>query len=494
MPADSTGDGTRESRISGISLRLLTIAFVCIFLLELCPSSRATAANVVTNNSDRVQRWYRSRALSGYHKGTHTNTAWNSVVTNAFEMYARLAANPRERTAKSQKALQQHLQAAIEAGCNDPLVRYLRLENGTDAEEQSPDKVIAAYVSAADRLDKTKYSTPFKFFALLRVWNVWTGYNARDPGHPPPQYSDALRCYTKANQFAKKIVTESNTPPEIAYGVCQDIMNLFRGDANNGLKIFYDGVKNDFARQFPENAYTSLLRANFYFNHAWQARGTALASKVTEEGWRLFGERLGIAEEALEKAWRLDPTIEATPVQMINVELGQGQGRKRMELWFGRAMAINPNSYDACQAKAYYLSPRWHGGTKGAVEFGRECVLSTTWGGDVPWTLINAHEEVAVLIRDEETREAYWKSPSVWPDLKSALEKHLTLNPEKANGTRHSYIHYARTCKRWDEVEKQLKLLTSTNYNFFGGRGEFDEMVRTAAEKTKGDSPPRKEN
>jgi hypothetical protein len=490
-PADFTRDDFRESRLS----ERVGVVIACLCVFVLWPASRASAATAATNNIDRVQQWYRSRALSGYHKGTHANVAWNNLVTNAFEVYARLAANPRERTAKNQRTLQQHLQAAVEAGCNDPLVRFLRLENPAEETEQSPDKVIAAYVIAADRLDKTKYSTPFKFFALLRVWNVWTAYNTPDPSHPP-QYSDALRCYTKANQFAKKIVTESNTPPEVAYGVCQDIMNLFHHDPNNGLKAFYDSVKNDFARKFPESVYTSLLRADFYYYSGWHARGNAVAGKVTEEGWRLFRERFSIAEDALQKAWALDPTIEAIPVQMINVELGQGQGRERMEQWFRRAMALNPNSYDACRAKQNYLSPRWFGNGKDAIEFGRECVAATTWGGGVPWTLIDAHQEVAVLLKDDEPREAYWKRPAVWRDLKSAFEKYLVTNPEKTNATRHSYILYARSCDCWDEVEKQLKLLTSTNDTFFGGRVEFDELARTVVEKAKArsDSTPRKEN
>ena len=423
-------------------------AFAFLCLAVFWPDSPANAASATTNNSDRVQQWYRSRALSGYHKGTHTNAAWNYMVTNAFDSYARMMASPRERTFKNQIALRQHLRATVEAGCNDPLVRYLYLENSTD-ETRTPDKVIAAYVNAADRLDKTKYSTPLKFFALLRVWTAWTSYNT-DPAHPPPQYSDALRCYTKANQFAKKIVTESNVPPEVAYVVCQDVMNVFRHDPNNGLKNFYDSVKNDFARKFPENAYNSLLRGDFYIVHAWQGRGNGTADKVTDEGWRLFRERLGIAEDALEKAWTLDPTIEAIPVQMINLELGQGQGRERMELWFRRAMAMDPNNYGACRAKVKYLSPRWYGrkGTE-AVEFGRECVASKTWGGGVPWTLIDAHFEVAALIKDEEAREAYWKKPDVWADMKSAFEKHLALNPENTNVTRHWYIWYARASDRW---------------------------------------------
>jgi hypothetical protein len=54
----------------------------------------------------------------------------------------------------------------------------------------------------------------------------------------------------------------------------------------------------------------------------------------------------------------------------------------------------------------------------------------------------------------------------------------------------------ARSCDRWEEVEKPHKLLTSTNYTFFGGWSGSDELARTATEKAKArsDSTPRKEN
>ena len=30
-----------------------------------------------------------------------------------------------------------------------------------------------------------------------------------------------------------------------------------------------------------------------------------------------------------------------------------------MELWFQRAMELNPNDYDACNYKLLYLEPKW---------------------------------------------------------------------------------------------------------------------------------------
>ena len=121
---------------------------------------------------------------------------------------------------------------------------------------------------------------------------------------------------------------------------------------------------------------------------------------------------------------------------MMRVELGQGKGRPRMELWFKRAADLNPNYYDAFYAKLYYLEPKWYGSPKDMIEFGRECVNSKKWGGQVPLILKDAHE---ALIKYEPAKDkpGYWKRPEVWKDINAAFEKFFALNPQE-NGWRHS--------------------------------------------------------
>ena len=437
-----------------------------------------------STDQDRLLRWYQSKTVSAYRKSSYTNSRWNDPAEKALELYSQMSARPSARTAANRATLVGHLQSAIDAGCNDPLIRYLELNYMPETKAQTSDKFIAAWVQVAQRLDKSRhYTTALKFKALLRVWNIWVGYNT-DPSHPPPQYTDALNCYNRAYGFAKKIVNETNTPPEIAYEACAGILRLFERDKNNGLKTFYDSVKNDLARKFPENAWVSLLRGKYHIDYAWQARGNGAGNTVPEEGGRLFVERMQIAEEALEKAWRLDPTIEAIPLEMMRVLLGLAPDQPRLELWFQRAMTINTNSYEACLAKLQYLLPQWYGSNEATLEFGRQCVASTKWGGEVPWTLIQAHWHAAGWMRDKESRDEYWQDKSVWPDLKMAFEKCLKTMPERSNHLRHMYIRYARDCRQWDEMDKQLRLLTTTNFNYFGGSASFNEMLERGEAKT----------
>ena len=157
----------------------------------------------------------------------------------------------------------------------------------------------------------------------------------------------------------------------------------------------------------------------------WQA---GFAPSVSDQNWKLFAERLGLAGQALEQAWNLDPHNPEIANAMLRVELGQGQGRERLETWFTRALALDTNDYAACSTKLIYLQPKWFGSAEDLLAFGRQCARSTEWGGRIPLILVDSHEALANTMQRDE-RPQYWKNPAVWPDLKSAYEKFFSLTP-----------------------------------------------------------------
>lgn len=111
------------------------------------------------------------------------------------------------------------------------------------------------------------------------------------------------------------------------------------------------------------------------------------------------------------------------------------------------------------------------------LSFGRECVASTNWNGSVPLALVEAHRDLAAYVKDPELKKGYWKQPGVWIDIKSAYERFFDLNP-KALNQRHGYALYAYRCEEWNTLRAQLKLLGEVNYAYFGGKAEYDKMVR----------------
>jgi hypothetical protein len=111
------------------------------------------------------------------------------------------------------------------------------------------------------------------------------------------------------------------------------------------------------------------------------------------------------------------------------------------------------------------------------MQFGWECITSTNWGGEVPLTIIYAHDELAAeYYPNREERDAYWKLPAVWPGIDAAFTKFFKSNPN-ATGWHHNYFWYAVKCQQWKTANRELALLGPVNYSYFGGKDEFEKMV-----------------
>src|SRR4051812_6842202 len=185
-------------------------------------------------------------------------------------------------------------------------------------------------------------------------------------------------------------------------------------------------------------------------------RGSGWASSVSDKGWEGFVDHLKKADEFLTKAWQMNPNNAHTAYLMMQVELGQGQGRSRMELWFNRAMSLETNYYDAVKLMSFYLEPRWYGSEIKTLAFARSCVASEKWGGQVPLILANLHHSLARYSQMSNS-PAYWHEPEVWRDVKSSYEKFFALNPDSA-GWRHDYAKDAFDCGQNAVFLEQTKL------------------------------------
>jgi hypothetical protein len=145
-------------------------------------------------------------------------------------------------------------------------------------------------------------------------------------------------------------------------------------------------------------------------------------------------------------------------------------------------MELDPDNYRACRGKLHYLLPEWYGSRDDMLAFGRECVASTNWGGSVPLILVDAHIDYAYELSAEE-RRAYWVLNDVWPDIKAAYEKYARINPD-ATGFRYTYASYAFRCRQWQDFLDQVNIIrkndSEPNYNYFGGKEEFDKLVTLA--------------
>lgn len=112
---------------------------------------------------------------------------------------------------------------------------------------------------------------------------------------------------------------------------------------------------------YPKSSTPLIALGNTYKNWAWKARGSGWASEVTDQGGRLFKERLYKARENLEAADKLavkDPELYNA---MILIAIGQGWPKDKMDAAFQKGVKLEPNYLKLYESKAYFLLPRWYG-------------------------------------------------------------------------------------------------------------------------------------
>ena len=466
------------------ALRLLSLAglFVCLslgFSAAVCgaedPNSAKPPDQTSKEEKDSAYRlkWNVDTLVGDYEKHGRRNPKWDASAKSALLIFAQVRTySGKPEVTNGLAKLGPAVNAALTDGCKDPLILYLAARFATPEGKLSWKERGEQYRIAAEGLCHGEYAAIRKFYGALRA------AEALNPGenHTP---QDVHYWRREASRYLNEAVKDTAMPPSEVYEACDQLLTQVKKNEGQ-LAAFYEALDPILFKNWPSESSFFLLRGQFYREYAWQARGSTYANEVTQSGWTLFAERLSEAEKALTKAWELNPKNARIAWEMMGVELGQGKGRSRMELWFKRAADLNPNYYDAFHAKLYYLEPKWYGSPKDMLEFGRECVNSKKWGGQVPLILKDAHE---ALIKYEPAKDkaGYWKRPEVWKDINAAFEKFFALNPQE-NGWRHSYALFACKAEQWDVLSRQIPLLGEVNYEFFGGKDAYNEMVRRAKE------------
>ena len=123
---------------------------------------------------------------------------------------------------------------------------------------------------------------------------------------------------------------------------------------NSNNSVWVDTMKSDRRIAF-DAAYTAiaaerdakdpvlpLLRTRFYALYAWDIRGTDLATKVKDEAWKPFKERLQEAETAAAEAVALGSTDAVIPRSMMQVVKGLRGNLDELEAWFTLGVTVEP--------------------------------------------------------------------------------------------------------------------------------------------------------
>jgi hypothetical protein len=464
-------------------MRLLLCVVVCLALVACHKTNSYQKLSPEAAAQARLD-WNLKTTVEAYNRIGGSYAAWDGFATNALIEFAQPEAAPSRTGAFSGQQdwaiiIRTNCAAAVQAGCDDPMIRYLYIRFCMD-QTHSAEDFSREFCRVARDMQKSAYPEIRKFYASAHALDqLFYAYGTNVDLNTVNELANNIES------TLTQIAADKSTPPEEAYEACSlGLHEVSRSKSE--YENLYHKIEQPLFQNWPEESTCWLLKGEAYITFAWQARGSGYANTVTEEGGKTFTSDLAVAENALNRAWNLNPTDPRIPLQMMTVVLGQGKDRDEMESWFERAMALNPSDYDICSKKLYYLEPKWYGSAGDMLDFGRECVQNTNWGGRVPLILVDAHYNICNEYTDEADRTNYWQQPDVWADIKSAYKRFFQLHPDDTSSIPY-YAWYAYHAEDWDKLNELIPKLSPANYAFFGGKDGYDKMIQLAKEHA---SPP----
>ena len=438
-----------------------------LWLVSCSPRRPATREDVL--------KWNLAALTNSYDAAGHKNPQWDKDAREAMTEFARTKTTSDDELEVLFDLTGDAAGNAVNAGCDDPMVRYLYVRYDAGKKASPLKERQQLYRSAANGLEQSGYPPIRKFYANVDAAEIL--WQQRDTNLWP----DVRDFRAKAAADLNQAFQDKTLPEPEAYQAADALFKMMSHNTRE-LTNAYNSISATLSGNGSKSAAAQLVKADFYLMYAWRARGNGTADQVTPEGWRLFKARLAVAEGALDQAWAENPYDAQIPTLMISVALGQQKERPEMEKWFQRAMKLDPNNYQACRNKLHYLLPQWYGSRDDMLAFGRECAASTNWGGHVPLILVDAHSEFSRTL-EADNRQTYWQLPEVWPDIKAGYDKFAQTNPD-ATRFRYPYAAYAFRCSQWQDFNEQVKFIRQNdsvpNYRYFGGKEAFDKLVGLA--------------
>jgi hypothetical protein len=384
--------------------------------------------------------WFLGNTVRAYDAVGKRNDAWDEDVRAALAQVARQFAMDARLSPGARADAVRRLRKAVEAGCDDPVVRYFEAAwSGTapaakvaelaQAVVKSPypaaRRALAAVVGVERMLERQLNEQTYEYASDLQ----WAAEKAlpelaRDPATPPDQ------LYFVSNRLVQHWVKMGNMK------AVERVLAALKKEAPAGSPVLLQVE----ARRLIEEGYA--------------ARGGGYAYTVTAEGWKTLNEKMTKAEGLLLKAWALDDTNLETVKQMLTVKQFTQCDHAEFGDWFAKGMRANPDSYELCQYMLNVLEPKWGGSYDEMVAFGRQCLKGGRWASRIPFVLVDAHQMIA-----EQTGGAeppYLSRQEVWDDVKAVYEGYLAAFPdEHYDRTRLAYR--ATRAGRWGEAAKILE-------------------------------------
>ncbi|MGD0462934.1 MAG: hypothetical protein ABSB74_10645, partial [Tepidisphaeraceae bacterium] len=395
--------------------------------------------------------WYRSHLLDVSEK-ISDKKPWAAPSRAVVQAAVRLWSNDPRSSGDEDSIIWREANPACKANCTDPLMWLAWGQNLMRWNDTDRGWTAEVATTAQEHMKESDYPLSFKMAADF--WAAKAIALNTPVSNANKKKRDQLVDQGKA-LFAK-VIADRDLPRQqifFLFEVMEGVSPAVYGDRRTLPAALFDELK----KSSVDPSVALEVQGKFNTEYAWDARGGGWADSVTQQGWQLFGQRLAKAADALEQAWKLDPTNSDTAASMIDVELGQGQGRDRMELWFSRAMQADPDNYWACSQKLYYLEPKWYGSNEEMLKFGRECLAGGNWDAGIPYILVEAHLRASHYTdggwQRSEQKAYFDNNPQAWDEISSVYAQYRLHRPRSV-GIELEMARVASWSGHWNEANQ----------------------------------------
>lgn len=444
----------------------------CIVALVLLAAQFTRAADAPATRpaaKERVAqsiRFFEKIMLEDYDRVGRKSEKWDVAAKEALAAAVRLWALEFSPTSDEHDVIWYAVKKAREAGCDDPLVRLTQARNYAFFDRKHAE-TMPLHLEAAEMLEQSGYHPLIKCYAWVRAAERM----ARSPQDATAMKQKAMALMDKAMAHLPAVAADADLPRVALWDLYKSI-----SDASMYIHERHEPyVAPAFAvfdKHCKDRSLLLAITADFYCFHAWEdgpAPGFADA--------KLMAERLAMAELAAEESWKLDPTNDFPGRVMQRVESFRDDDPDAHEKWFQRAIAADPESYEAYTRKIEYFKPyNDQGGVDKMLAFGRECAAGKNYAAGIPLMLVEAHEQASYYHggeRHREKQQAYFKDPKVWEEIRGVYESYLAQFPDSLYH-RSRYATLACWAEDWKKADEQFRRMGKRfSYAHFRNDGRY---------------------
>lgn len=172
------------------------------------------------------------------------------------------------------------------------------------------------------------------------------------------------------------------------------------------------GMLKEWATKNPESVSAKIALIHVLRSYAWKARGGGWANSVSEDGWKLMGERMSEAEAVLDSIETKTPDWYSAAQ---TVALGQSWSKEKYNRMIQECQLKYPDYDTVILTKSYWLQPRWNGEDGDAEKYVEaEAAKRGTEDGDILYAR-------STLWLDRQIGDVFGETGMQWDRTKKGL-------------------------------------------------------------------------